>query len=71
MAFDQPSNIGQQSFDYIVEGFFWADLVLNFLKEYKDPETYETVRDIKRIAKRYIFRYNPSLLSKSIEVHSS
>jgi hypothetical protein len=30
--------------------------VLNFLTEYKDPESYETVRSFSKIAKRYIFK---------------
>jgi hypothetical protein len=57
VAFDQPSNIGQMTWDQIVEVFFWLDLFLTFFKEYKDPETYENVREFKRIAKRYILRY--------------
>lgn len=36
--------------DNIVEGFFWLDLVLNFLQSYKHPETYEIVKDLKKIA---------------------
>jgi hypothetical protein len=39
-----------------VEGFFWLDLVFSFFKEFKDPETYENVRDLKRIARRYALR---------------
>lgn len=30
-------------FDILVEVFFAIDMLLNFLKEYKDPETYENV----------------------------
>ena len=40
----------------MVEAFFWLDLALNFIQEYKDPETYQNVRDIKRIARKYVFR---------------
>jgi hypothetical protein len=29
---------------------------LNFFNEYKDPETYEKVRDVKKIARRYVFK---------------
>jgi len=29
---------------------------MSFLTEYKDPETYETVRSISKIAKRYVFK---------------
>ena len=56
VAFDSPSNLGQQVFDFIVEGFFWLDFTLNFFCEYKDPETYANIRDLKLIAKRYVFR---------------
>ena len=50
------SKIGTftHSFDLIVEGFFWLDLVLNFIQSYKNPETYENVVDLKDIAKQYI-----------------
>ena len=56
VAFSSPSNIYQIVFDWIVEAFFVIDLVLNFFQEYKDPETYENVRNHKLIAKRYIFK---------------
>lgn len=56
VAFDSPKNIPQIVFDWIVEGFFICDLVFNFFQEYKDPETYENVRNHKKIAKRYIFK---------------
>ncbi len=32
------------------------DIVFNFLTEYKDPETYETIRSISKIGKRYVFK---------------
>jgi len=41
---------------YCVEVCFLADIIMNFLTEYKDPETYETVRSISKIAKRYAFK---------------
>ena len=51
MAFSSPSNLPQRIIDFVVEGFFWLDLVLNFFQEYKDPETYENVRSHKKIGK--------------------
>ena len=56
VAFSSPTNLYQIIFDWIVEVFFWVDLILNFFQEYKDPETYENVRNHKLIAKRYIFK---------------
>jgi hypothetical protein len=32
------------------------DFLMNFILGYKDHETYEDVRDIKRITKRYVCR---------------
>ena len=40
----------------MVEIFFVIDITLNFLTEYKDPETYETVRSVSKIGRKYIFR---------------
>ena len=40
--------------DQVVEAFFWIDLVLSFLQEYRDPDTLKPVRSLKMIAKRYI-----------------
>ena len=51
VAFSSPSNLPQRIIDFVVEGFFWLDLVLNFFQEYKDPETYENVRSHKKIGK--------------------
>lgn len=31
-------------------------MILNFLTEFKDPETYENVRSHKKIALRYMFK---------------
>ena len=42
--------------NYIVEVSFFLDIVLNFLTEYKDPETYESIRSHSKIAKKYVFR---------------
>ena len=45
-----------QIIDYVIEGFFWLDLIFNFMLEYRDPDTYKSVRKHKMIAKKYIFR---------------
>ena len=56
VTFSSPTNLYQIIFDWIVEVFFWVDNILNFFQKYKDPETYENVRNHKLIAKRYIFK---------------
>lgn len=56
MAFDSPSSTLHLAFDWGVEVFFISDLVFNFFQEYKDSETYENIRDHKKIALRYMFR---------------
>ena len=53
-AFTPTNNEYIQIFDMIVEAFFWMDLALNFLQSYKHPETYETVMELKSIAKNYV-----------------
>lgn len=54
-AFTTTNNFVLNTMDQIVEGFFWLDLILNFLQSYKHPETYEIVKDLKSIAQNYIF----------------
>jgi potassium channel len=56
VAFSSPRDITHLAFDWIVEFFFVCDLVFNFFQEYKDPETYENIREHKKIALRYMFR---------------
>jgi len=53
-AFGDPTLIGLVIFDYMVELFFVASLILSFFHAYKDPETNAPVNDIKKIAYRYI-----------------
>ncbi|EAR82348.1 cation channel family protein (macronuclear) [Tetrahymena thermophila SB210] len=43
-----------QIVDIIVEVVFGLDIILRFFHEYKDPESFEIVSDIKRIAHRYL-----------------
>jgi hypothetical protein len=58
VAFESPRNIPQIVFDWVVEAFFILDLIFNFFQEYKDSETYENVRDHRKIAKKYILKGN-------------
>jgi hypothetical protein len=57
VAFGMPSNNAQMYFDWVVFGFFFMDLILNFFVEYNDLETFQTIRDHKKIAKRYVFSF--------------
>ena len=56
VAFSLPTSNVQIAFDWIVEGFFWLDLILNFFKAYKDPDTFRIIKSHKDIAKKYVFR---------------
>lgn len=40
--------------DIIVEFIFAFDMMLRFFHEYKDPESFEIVSDIRRISKKYL-----------------
>jgi len=53
VAFDRPSNKLHRQFDSLVEYFFYTDFAFNFLQEYKDTDTHEYIREIKRIALNY------------------
>lgn len=48
-------NTFETYFDLFVEGIFFLDLFLNFIWAYINPDTQEEVRDLKLIAKEYIF----------------
>lgn len=39
--------------EYVVEGLFLLDIILNFLMEFKDPETQQPVREITAIMRNY------------------
>ena len=54
VAFVTPTNPVHKSWDFIVEIFFYADIILNFFSEYKDPDKNETISDFKEIAKAYL-----------------
>lgn len=40
--------------DIVVEFIFAFDMILRFFHEYKDPESFEIVSDIRRISKKYL-----------------
>jgi hypothetical protein len=63
VAFDSPTDDAILAFNTFVEIMFLMDLILSkleeargadFFKEYKDPRTQENVRDLKKIALRYL-----------------
>ncbi len=56
VCFTSYSTIEVDVINIIVEISFFFDIVINFLTEYKDPETYETIRSLSKIAKKYVFR---------------
>ena len=56
VCFNVSTALGLDIFTRIVESSFFIDIIMNFLTEYRDPETYETVRSIPKIAKRYVFK---------------
>jgi hypothetical protein len=55
VAYQDYSHIWIKVVDWIIEFFFFLDILHNFILEYKDDD-YEPVRDHTLIAKRYIFR---------------
>lgn len=57
ITFNSSHSQGQEIFDWIVNLMFLLDLIHNFLKEYEDPETFQDVRDFKKIAKQYVFSF--------------
>lgn len=54
VAFDGPSHILHRAFDWIVEVFFYLDLLLNFITEYIDPISRKPVRNLKEISLNYL-----------------
>jgi hypothetical protein len=55
-AFDPPTNQGIKIFEEIVEYLFMLDLVSNFFHSYVDQDSYEEVRDMKMIARKYVYK---------------
>ena len=54
VAFTTPSDPIHKGWDFFVEINFYADIVLNFFSEYKDPDTKQSISDFKEIAKAYL-----------------
>lgn len=54
VAFGQPDNRLQIAFDQTVEIMFYIDFVLNFLQAYPDPDTLQPIKDLKKIALKYV-----------------
>lgn len=46
VCFTANTVVEMEVFNYIVEVSFVIDVMCNFLTEYKDPETYETIRSL-------------------------
>jgi ADP-heptose:LPS heptosyltransferase len=42
----------------LMEIAFWIEIVLNFFTAYKDPENFESVYQLKKIAQNYIVNEN-------------
>ena len=55
-AFGQTEKPLWVYLDYIVEVFFYLDIFLHFLQSVKDPETFEEIKEFKKIGKIYIFK---------------
>jgi hypothetical protein len=56
VAFDDTPSSSLEILNYVVEGSFFADFAFNFLTEYTDPDTYQRVRSLGSISKRYVFK---------------
>lgn len=56
VCFNTDPRKGQRILDIFVEISFGIDILFNFITEYRDSETYERVRNLKLIAKKYVFR---------------
>ena len=54
-AFTAPTNKFAKTWDWIVEGMFYTDLILNFFHSYRDPETLNPVEEIGKIARHYFY----------------
>jgi len=51
---DLPDSSPYVIFDHVMEAFFWVDLFLSFLQEYRDPQNFEYIRDFKMISLHYL-----------------
>jgi len=55
-AFSSPTNKIIIFFDDCVEIAFGLDLLLNFLYSYENPETLDTIIELKMIARNYVVK---------------
>lgn len=53
-AFTASENPLIKVWDWIVEGFFYTDLILNFFHAYRDPDTLQPVTNYKLIGEHYL-----------------
>ena len=53
-CFNGPQNVWLLTFDYTMEAFFALGILRSFFLEFTDEENHRPVRDLKRIAKRYL-----------------
>lgn len=53
-AKDYPFDTAMIIFWFLIEFLFGLDIVLNFLREFRDDNTFKPIRDIQKIAERYV-----------------
>lgn len=53
-CFGAPENTVLSILDLVMEACFLLDMIRSFFREYQDEETHKPVRDLKKIAKRYL-----------------
>jgi len=53
VSFDAEKSNALVNIDHLVTAFFMLDFCFNFVCEYQDKETFQKIRDHKKIAIRY------------------
>ena len=53
-VFTPPTSYAMVTWNWIVEGFFYADLILSFFHAYLDAHHNVVVKDLKSIVKHYL-----------------
>ena len=53
-AFTPPTSFAMVTWNWIVEGFFYFDLIFSFFHAYHDPDHNMIVKDFRSIAKHYL-----------------
>lgn len=48
-------NSPQYFFDFFVEFCFLVDLIMNFFISYTDPDTFQPVKNLGKIARKYFW----------------